>query len=565
MRKLLFESIWILSRKSRAARAIQFHPQKNLLLGRNHTGKSSLIKTLFVTLGATPSGHLEKWDYGVTSLIKLSTDGNVFHVLHQNGHRALLRENFDLVSVASTHLEWAEIFASAVGFNLVILDKNSESILADPRCFFLPFYINQDGSWQAKWDTFRGLEQYSKPVSAILEYFTGLKPPEYYKLSAERARILRRLDELQKEQRFLKKAWDRLSKKMSMAGPKLDSENFEKEIALLTEEVSELNKQQEILRDSAVREQEVLANTQLQIRLANDVLKTYDNDSGYLRSHPRETLVCPTCGAEHLEPFIDILTYAEDARVLRDLVTKLRTDSTKAARRIEQTRAKLKELEKNYGRVCELLETRRGALKLREVLDSIGAEQAFSAFEAEYGALKQQIEDLLGKSYELDSRLKALTDRSISKDILKSFRSWYSSALVSLNLPPVDMSRIKLTSRPQLSGSGGPRQMLAYYSALWNAALGKYGSFSVPLVIDAPNQQGQDDINLPAILSFIGTKLPGKAQVIIGSEIQTNHQFDQVISLEEPYAFLQGSAFDEVSGKLESLERRMFDELDKKS
>jgi hypothetical protein len=66
------------------------------------------------------------------------------------------------------------------GFNLVLMSKDGQSVLADPKCFFLPFYINQDGSWQAGWGTFLGLQQFRSPVTPILEYFSGIKPPEYY-------------------------------------------------------------------------------------------------------------------------------------------------------------------------------------------------------------------------------------------------------------------------------------------------------------------------------------------------------------------------------------------------
>lgn len=565
MKNFLFENIWLLSHKDQRARSIQFHAHKNLVVGRNHTGKSSLIKTLFRTLGASPQGKLAQWDDNTISVVAFLIDQKRFRAIHQRGHRALFNEFDDLLIATSNHDEWTEAFAKVMGFNLVLTDKKSETVPADPRCFFLPFYINQDGSWQANWDTFTGLQQYRKPIGAILEYFSGIKPPEYYELDSKRTQSQRALDDLHKEQRFLENARKRFGKSMSFSGPKVQPDNFEKEIAQLTAEVTELNLQQEKLRDNAVREQEVLSNIQLQIHLAVDALATYESDSSYLRNEPREKLTCPTCGAEHAESFLELLNYAEDARVLRELVARLRDDATKAAGQYRKTQTQLRELESNYRRVTDILDIRKGDLKFGDVVNSMGAESAFSAFEVESAALKLEIDQRLSEIETLTSRLKELANAKRSKEILKSFREAYASALISLNLPPIETSKLRLTSRPDLSGSGGPRSILAYYGALWRTCLGKYASFSIPLIIDSPNQQGQDDINLPKVLKFIANDLPAGTQIIVGTEMETDHIFDKKIVCDQPYKFLQHTEFTEVTRVVEPLVKMMYDELQQRS
>jgi hypothetical protein len=84
--------------------------------------------------------------------------------------------------------------------------------------------------------------------------------------------------------------------------------------------VSALNAEQERLRDIAVREQEALSSALLLAKLAIDTLSTYDSDASFLRATPHETLTCPTCGAEHDKSFMEMLTYAEDARVCESLL-----------------------------------------------------------------------------------------------------------------------------------------------------------------------------------------------------------------------------------------------------
>ncbi len=454
--------------------------------------------------------------------------------------------------------EWSAAFGAVTGFNLVLLDKMGESVPADPKCFFLPFYIDQDGSWQTGWNTFAGLQQFSRPIASILEYFSGIKPPEYYEAKAKRDAAQRLLDDLKKERGFLDKARERFGKKLPFSGPKIDSENFKAEIALLTLEVTKLNNDQETLRSKSVMERGLLASIQLQIDLANEAVRAYEGDAQYLRTKPRETLVCPTCNAEHAESFMDLLTYADDARSLREISAHLLKDSREIGAKLEQTAAEIAALEDKYRTISNLLDTRRGELQFRQVVESLGAEQAFQAFEEERSLLDADIAKHSETVEMRDADMLKLTDKKHSKAILKQYRQAYTNALFELNLPAAETARMMLQHRPNDSGSGGPRAILAYYAAIWDVCCGKSGSFTVPLVIDSPNQQGQDDINLPKVINFISDKLPEAVQLILGSEIDTEHFFDKKIILETPYGLLEEKFFDEADLVLRPLETLMY-------
>lgn len=558
MKNFLFEDIWLLSHADRRGIRVPFHPKKNLIVGRNHTGKSTIIKNLFIALGARPQGELQQWDGAAATVVTFSLDGERLRATHQSGNRALFSGDGTLLFASSSHAHWTAKLADVFGFNLVLTDKAQQTVSADARCFFLPFYINQDGSWQAGWDTFAGMQQYRQPVGAIVEYFAGIKPPAYYQLDSQRTVVSRQLEELRKDERVLERTRQRLSKSLSMSGTKVDPKNFEADIANLTVAVTELNSKQETLRDISVREQEVFSGIQLQVRLAEGALATYDKDATYLQTEALEVLTCPTCGAEHQETFIDLLGYAEDARILRELVMRLRHDQSSAAEQVRKTRSQLAELEDNYRKVSAVLEARRGELKFGDVVADMGAERAFKAFEDEVEVLRASIAKANEELDGINQKLKALTDPKRSKAILTMFREAYANALRGLNLPPMDVKNVRLTSRPGLSGSGGPRSILAYYAALWQTFRSEYGSFHVPLVVDAPQQQGQDDINLPAVVHYIANDLPSDAQVLVGIETDLKEPFDKKIFLDKPYRLLEEEQFVAVSGFVDPLVDRMY-------
>lgn len=200
MHRFRFKNIWLLSHREKKARHVEFHPNKNLLVGRNHTGKTTLIRSLFETLGAKPQGELEQWDENAASLLEFSVDDKRYFALHQDGRRALFDAHLNLLISTSKFGEWSKSFCEITDFNLVFSDKKqAEVVPADPACFFAPFYVNQDGSWQADWNTFSGMKRFSAPFKPILEYFTGVCPPEYYRASAEKSQHAKVLEEFRRE------------------------------------------------------------------------------------------------------------------------------------------------------------------------------------------------------------------------------------------------------------------------------------------------------------------------------------------------------------------------------
>ncbi|MFL0690711.1 MAG: hypothetical protein ACJLUP_00805 [Agrobacterium tumefaciens] len=547
MKNFRFKNIWLLSETEKRARTVEFSLKKTLVVGMNHTGKSSLIKSLFIALGATPTGDLDRWSKDAATLVSFSIDGVDYFVVRQHANRALFDADGKFLFAATNATDWGKRFASLSGYNLVLTDKNLNPVHGDARTFFLPFYINQDGSWLSSWDTFVGLPQYRQPFQSVLEFFTGVKPADYYELNAQKIIRKSALDDVRSEQRMLKTIKERFAKAVPLDGPKTIPEVFEKDVEALTLEMTLLNAEQEELKDSLVRQKETIDSLKLQVDLALHALTHFDRDAEYLRLDPNGTLTCPTCHAEHGKTFIEILKYTEDARVLRALVTDLRKDEQTAVAAYSKTRDNLRNLDAKYSQVSAILDVRRGDVKLGDIIASMGAETALVAFDAELEDLKTKIDGLLSEIDALDEKLDDLTNPERTKQILELFRTSYLEALTALNMPVVDTKRMKLTSRPDLSGSGGPRSILAYYVALWRTSLGEHGGYSVPAVIDSPQQQGQDSTNLPIMIEYIATKLPADMQVILAVETPTTFKFDKVVNLDEPYRLLTDSDFPTVS------------------
>ena len=184
------------------------------------------------------------------------------------------------------------------------------------------------------------------------------------------------------------------------------------------------------------------------------------------------------------------------------------------------------------------MDSRKGELKFKDVVGSLGAESAFAAFEEERKQIQAAIDAVVLTVDALEIKMNGLRSPARTKAILTDFREHYSASRIALQLQSVSTKTMQLTSRPSLSGSGGPRSILAYYAAIWRTVQGKSGTYDVPVVIDSPNQQAQDDFNLPAVLSFIANDLPSGMQLIVGLETPTDFSFDRKETLTEKYGVL---------------------------
>ncbi len=558
MKSFQFESISLLSHRDKKARKISFHPHRNLIQGGNHTGKSSLVKHLFITLGAKPLGTLEQWDPQSVSAVTFRVDEKAFTAVHHNGSRALYDESGKLLAATDVHTVWTEAFATLVGFNLMLTSKRTgQGALADPACFFLPFYIDQDGSWRDKWDTFPAMNRYAAPIRSILEYFSGIRPAEYYDLKSERGAVSKEADALINEMKLLERARSRLSRALPVGSVKLSEEGFEDEVRRLTVEAEELNRLQEELRVKHVREAEVVASINQQLHVAYVSLREYAGDQKYLANVANaDEIVCPTCGAEHEQSFLHYLGYAEDARILEELARTLKGHLTEATQRLKSTSKERQLLRGNYARINDILEHKRGELRFREVVESQGTQAAHRAFDEERREISTELAEWNTKLSEIDARLLALADTKRTKRIVTAFRKAYSEARAALNVPDPAGSP-GISSRPNRSGSGGPRLLLAYYAALWKVCHDEHTGMSIPVVIDSPNQQDQDDLNLHVVLGFIAESLPEPKQLIVCVTKHSDAHLDKTIVFDKKYSMLLPEFYEEVETEIGPLYRMM--------
>ena len=120
MKRLIFEELLMMSTHEKSARRVIFHPEVTLIQGTNDTGKSSLMKTIYQTFGATPPNVHQRWvGAAVKSAVKFSIDGTRYTILRDGKTYALFdSEGGTLGTYTSVTKELAPVLASLFAFRL---------------------------------------------------------------------------------------------------------------------------------------------------------------------------------------------------------------------------------------------------------------------------------------------------------------------------------------------------------------------------------------------------------------------------------------------------------------
>jgi hypothetical protein len=173
-------------------------------------------------------------------------------------------------------------------------------------------------------------------------------------------------------------------------------------------------------------------------------------------------------------------------------------------------------------------------------------------FESEIFTFETDLKEKLLHKNDLENEVKKFEDKKRASDIRTEFRDLMGSNLRQLNVHSLDQKYYKrIDSSIKESGSAMPRALMAYYYSILNV-IKKYGSSAFcPIIIDSPNQQGQDKDNLPRLIKFIIEKQPKDSQLILGlEEIPEGYPNEYVVELKEERSLLQANDFDEVMAEI---------------
>jgi hypothetical protein len=518
MGNVKFVGLFLLSQSERRALKVPLNASRIVIQGGNGFGKSAILKSIYETLGALPQKIDDRWkSASVSSALVFEFSGKRYTAVKALGVHALFdAERRLLFSGQQVVRDWAPELARFFGFKLIMSDREGEIVVPPPAYMFAPFYVDQDGGWNRPWSSFQDLYL---PDSArtLADYHSGLRPDAYYEARANLAVDRLSLSELEASVSTLRDAIEQIQQIDEGASPTYDMDEFRSEVDDLVRESETLLAQQRAFRREISEFHEEAHLLQAEKNLLERSLRELREEFDVAVSLPDE-VECPTCGQGYTNELADRFALIQDEGVLTEAVGIANIKLSRLRSEENESQAKLREIERSIARIEHILAVERTALSFNDVVIGAGKTEAAKILRSSLREKTADADDVRDRILKYRATMASLTSSQRSGEILKFYRARLAQYALDLDVT-LEQAGTQSVSRLQVArGSEGPRGLLAYYYAFLHTRVKFTHATAFPIVIDAPNQQGQDTVHLPQMLRFIFTHAPQDAQVIVAAE-----------------------------------------------
>jgi hypothetical protein len=520
MKRLKFRKLWLLSNREKKARVEDFSSLITAVVADNDFGKSSLVKSLYATLGADPARTPEDWKNAkVESLLEFEIDGTVYFILRQTGRFALFDASVNLIWPGNSVVKsLAPKIGELLDFEITAKLKGGKNTIPPPAFCFLPFYIDQEKGWVDTWASFSGLEMVSAYKNDIARYHTGIRPKEYYRAKAVRDEATLEKKELLQERAALTKAKHRFRDKRQKIGIALDVGMFEDRIKALLNEQNALQKSYDEVRNDISLLQAQKTASQEEVEIAARVLSELEADIKFSQKLSDAEIVCPVCSTVHDNDFANRFGLHNDADACRIVLLEARAKVDKLDEDITKSLKSVPSLQQRIDRIQSILEETRGQVKLGDMLRDESERMVDKTFEQEERSIDGDIGKIDDKITDAKKEMSVFDRKGHKEKIVKFYSEKLRVFCHKLGVDSVP-SNMWDNIRPTIkeTGNRAPRLILAYNYAILHTINEFSSACFCPIVVDTPLQQDPDSKNAERMINFAINEKPEGSQIILAT------------------------------------------------
>lgn len=548
MKRMQIKKLIVVSTSEKDSLEVEFDEGLNIIIGKNKTGKSSTIKSIFYALGCELSRIESEWknlisDYLVYFIVEnqeycVYRNGKMFRMCHvDNEHYKLL------ISTDSFH-EYSNELMNILDVKLPCINiKNQKQFNATPPLLFRLQYIDQDAGWSKIGDQFSNIKYISNWKSFSNKYTVGYYNNDYFEL--KNILELEKQDKVDFErksianQEFVKRIQEMIPCKIDESITVEDeAQNLIEKINILSEDILKLQE-----RIGGIINSEHIIERKIELLKFNR--EESEKDIQFAKEL-ESNVVCPTCGAVHENALSDQMLLVLDIASVDNLIEMLNKEKMQY---IEDRIIIGIDLKKKNN---ELRELRKELIKVKNIaryedtLKSEGKNEFYESCLKELDRLTSEINKKITEIAIKEEKLKKMNSTKRRNELRKELISYCSKVATTIN---ISSNFIKLNDFVQTvnkTGSEGPRLIYMYYVGLYLYNLDRGSSPFNILVIDTPNQQGQDVNNLQGIFDSLNLLQDKRGQAIIATERETGYEdvASKVIKLGETRKCLNKKHFD---------------------
>lgn len=529
MKRLKFKKLWLLSSQEKSARVENFDFAASAVVADNDFGKSSLVKSLYATLGADPFRTPDPWKNAkVESLLEFEISGITFFMLRQSGRFALFNAEEELVwTGSSVTSDLGPKIGELLDFEISMKQKDGKNIVPPPAFCFLPFYLDQDNSWGETWASFAGLAFISSYKDSISKYHTGIRPKEYYRLKAQSDEVTLKRGELAQERAALLKAKQRFSDKRKKLGIALNVEQFGDRIEALLKEQNALQASYDEVRNEISQLQSVRTATQEEVEISARILEELEDDIAFSKKLSEAEIVCPLCSTVHENDFANRFGLHNDADACRVVFLEAKSKVEKLDAEISRKLKSVPSVQKRIDAIQSILSEVRGQIKLGDMLRDESERLVDTTFEDEQRSIDGDIGLLNQQIAETKSKMEAYNKKEHREKIIKFYADKLRDFCRKIGVQNVPENMWNSVRPPiRETGNRAPRLLLAYNYAVLHTINEFSTSCFCPIVVDTPLQQDPDPENAKRMINFAINQRPAESQLILATGSLHGVDFD---------------------------------------
>lgn len=187
MKKLIFIALTVMSHQNQTAKRIKFAPGLNIILGKNKTGKSSLIKSVFYTMGCNVLFE-DSWLRVVDEFNLEFAFNNKKYLLKRKSNTEIYilfdLKTSEIIFQTDKYRIFCKKFLKLFDVNFYLNEKTTKKEIPVPPAAIFNFnYIDQDKGWNLELaNNFSNLGYIQDAKNTVVKYVVGETTNHYFKL-----------------------------------------------------------------------------------------------------------------------------------------------------------------------------------------------------------------------------------------------------------------------------------------------------------------------------------------------------------------------------------------------
>lgn len=522
MNEMYFESILIADIYKHTARFQKFEKGINIITSTdNHVGKSSLVKSLYYTLGAETEFDTV-WDINTKLfVVNFVAYGKRYIIVRFQKNYIVFEEEKLILLTNNVSRDLVKLYEKIFSFSIYLPNKTTKKTeLASPVFSFMPYYIDQDRGWNGLYNSFLQLDQYKKNDREKSLYFhLNIYDKHRIERLAEKDRLQGEIEVLKEKEEKIRITIDSLSKEVQHLIPADTITELETNLKIPKEKISILVTHIGEARNKIQELETTLQQHEYQLNIVKEYHKI-KNNSGF--QHNVSLQECPRCGYVFEDELYDMVRSNYNVSNEDYMCQQIQLIINSITEELNTYK------EKYVSLMNELEETEKVFDDSQDSYDVYvkqrGLEKSMKNFTSQ---LTENMEEQLNRNEcikKIEKELKKLPNK---KEVESKYVEYVRLNIIKLGAwDPSYEGNIKLTKPIKAQGTLESKIILAQYVGLFQTMeYFKSKTIRFPFIVDSPRAKEASYLSSKEIINMI-LKIDSLPQIILATVDFQNYEQD---------------------------------------